>query len=148
LANLNCPGQIVITGGAQAIDKASLLCMEQGAKRVIPLEVSGAFHSSLMSGASTGLKQALENVPMRDPLVPVISNYTASPQEKAAQIKENLVYQIRSSVKWEESMRFILSRGVLNFVEFGPGKVLKGLMRKIEAGAQVLNIEKKEDILS
>lgn len=148
LANLNCPGQIVITGRAEAIDKASLLCIEQGAKRVIPLEVSGAFHSSLMSGASAGLKKALEVVPMRDPLVPVISNYTAYPQEKVTQIKDNLVYQIRSSVKWEESMKFILSKGVLNFIEFGPGKVLKGLMRNIDAGAEVVNIEKKEDILS
>ena len=146
LANLNCPGQIVITGRAEAIDKAFVLSMEQGAKRVIPLEVSGAFHSSLMSEASEGLKKALENIPMRDPLVPVISNYTACPQEKVSQIKDNLVYQIRSSVKWEESMRFILSNGVLNFIEFGPGKVLKGLMRKIEAGAEVVNIEKKEDI--
>ena len=148
VANLNCPGQIVITGRAEAIDKASLLSMEQGAKRVIPLEVSGAFHSSLMSEASVGLKKALENVSMRDPLVPVISNYTASPQERVDQIKDNLVYQIKSSVKWEESMKFILSKGVLNFIEFGPGKVLKGLMRKIEAGAQVVNVEKKEDILS
>jgi [acyl-carrier-protein] S-malonyltransferase len=146
LANLNCPGQIVITGRAEAIDKASVLCMEEGAKRVIPLEVSGAFHSSLMSEASAGLKEALENIPMKDPLVPVISNYTAYPQEKVAQIKDNLVYQIRSSVKWEESMKFILSKGVLNFIEFGPGKVLKGLMRKIDAAAQVVNIEKKEDI--
>ncbi len=148
LANLNCPGQIVITGRAEAIDKASILSIEQGAKRVIPLEVSGAFHSSLMSEASLGLKKALENITMRDPLFPVISNYTASPQEKAAQIKDSLVYQIRSSVKWEESMKFILSSGVLNFIEFGPGKVLKGLMRKIDATAQVMNIEKKEDILS
>ena len=147
LANLNCPGQIVITGRAEAIDKASLLSMEQGAKRVIPLEVSGAFHSSLMSEASLGLKKALENTLMKDPLVPVMSNYTAFPQEKVSQIKDSLVYQIRSSVRWEESMKFILSKGVSSFVEFGPGKVLKGLMRKIDAAAQVINIEKKEDIV-
>lgn len=148
LANLNSPGQIVITGKAEAIDKAALLCAKEGAKRVIPLEVSGAFHSSLMSEASEGLKKALESIPMKDPLIPVISNYTAAPQGKVIEIKDNLVYQIRSSVKWEESMRFILSQGVLNFVEFGPGKVLKGLMRKIDASAEVVNIEKKEDILS
>ncbi|MFA5286943.1 MAG: ACP S-malonyltransferase [Candidatus Omnitrophota bacterium] len=148
LANLNCPGQIVITGRAEAIDRASALCMEQGAKRVIPLEVSGAFHSSLMSEASLGLKKALENIPMRDPLVPVISNFTALPQEKVSQFKDNLVDQIRSSVRWEESIRFILSKEVSNFIEFGPGMVLKGLMRKIDLSAQVINIEKKEDILS
>lgn len=148
LANLNCPGQIVITGRAEAIDKASVLSMEQGAKRVIPLEVSGAFHSSLMLEAAAGLKRVLENVPMQDPLVPVISNYTALPQERVIQIKDNLVNQIRSSVKWEESMRLILSKGVVNFIEFGPNKVLKGLMRKIDAAAQVANIEKKEDFLN
>ncbi len=148
VANLNCPGQIVITGKAEVIDRASILSMEQGAKRVIPLEVSGAFHSSLMSEAAIGLKAALENVSMKDPLVPVISNYTAFPQERVVQIKDNLVNQIRSSVKWEGSMRFILSKGIVNFIEFGPNKVLKGLMRKIDAAAQVINVEKKEDIFN
>ena len=85
---------------------------------------------------------------MRPPAVPVISNYTALPQDEVAQIKENLVQQVRSSVKWEDSMRFILSKGINNFIEFGPGKVLKGLMRKIDSNAQVVNIEKKEDILN
>jgi [acyl-carrier-protein] S-malonyltransferase len=148
LANLNCPEQVVITGRVAEVDKTGELCLQGGAKRVIPLEVSGAFHSSLMSKASVGLKTTLENIPMKEPLIPVISNYTALPQEKAEEIKDNLVNQIRSSVKWEDSMRFILSKGIVNFVEFGPGKVLKGLMRKIDASAQVMNIEKKEDILN
>ena len=148
IANLNCPGQIVITGKSLAVDKAIDLCVSAGAKRVIPLEVSGGFHSSLMSEASEGLKEALEKIVMRPPAVPVISNYTALPQDEVAQIKENLVQQVRSSVKWEDSMRFILSKGINNFIEFGPGKVLKGLMRKIDSNAQVVNIEKKEDILN
>jgi len=146
IANLNCPGQVVITGKSEAIDRAIDLCNSAGAKRVIPLEVSGAFHSSLMSEASDGLKEALEKTALAKPLVPVISNYTALPQDKVVQIRENLVQQVRSSVRWEDSMRFILSKGITQFYEFGPGKVLKGLMRKIDAGAQVVNIEKKADL--
>jgi len=146
IANLNCPGQIVISGKSDSIDKAVLLCNEAGAKRVIPLEVSGAFHSSLMSQAAEGLREALNKSKIGAPIVPVISNYTALPQDKPEQIKENLVNQVRSSVRWEDSMRFILSKGITNFVEFGPGKVLKGLMRRIDSAAQVANVEKKADI--
>jgi [acyl-carrier-protein] S-malonyltransferase len=147
IANLNCPGQTVITGRAEAVEKAGELCTQAGAKRVIPLEVSGGFHSSLMTEASSGLKEALEKTSIQSPSVAVISNYTASPQEISSLIKDNLVYQIRSSVKWEDSMRFILSKGVSKFYEFGPGKVLKGLMRKIDSNASVVNIEKSTDIL-
>ncbi len=146
IANLNCPGQIVITGKAEAVNQAMELCNQSGAKRVIPLEVSGGFHSSLMFEASVELKLILDNLSISEPRVPVISNYTAQPQYKVGQIIENLVYQIRSSVRWEESMKFILSQGVTNFYEFGPGKVLKGLMRRIDSNAQVINIEKKSDI--
>ena len=146
IANLNSPGQIVISGKAEAIDKAIVLCNEAGAKRVISLEVSGAFHSSLMSEASVGLKETLDKTPINESCAPVISNYTALPQDKAPQIRENLVKQVCSSVKWEDSIRFMLSKGVTQFYEFGPGKVLKGLMRKIDPAAQVVNIEKREDI--
>jgi [acyl-carrier-protein] S-malonyltransferase len=146
IANLNCPGQVVITGKAEAVDQAMELCNQAGAKRVIPLEVSGGFHSSLMFEASVELKLILDNLSISEPRVPVVSNYTAQPQYKIGQIIENLVYQIRSSVRWEESMKFILSQGVTNFYEFGPGKVLKGLMRRIDSNAQVINIEKKSDI--
>lgn len=147
IANLNAPGQIVISGKAENIDKASKLCMEAGAKRVIELEVSGAFHSSLMFEASVEFKLVLDNSAITAPDLPVISNYTALPQYKVSQIKENLVYQMRSPVKWEDSMKFIVSKGVTKFYEFGPGRVLKGLMRRIDPSAQVINIEKKEDIL-
>jgi len=146
IANLNAPGQIVISGKKEALDQAKELCTQAGAKRVIELEVSGAFHSSLMSGASLELKEFLKEIPLSDPLVPVVSNYTARPQYKAVEIEENLVNQMHKSVRWEESMKFILSQGIMNFIEFGPGKVLKGLMRRIESGAQVVCIEKKEDI--
>lgn len=147
IANLNCPGQVVITGKAEAVNRAMELCSQAGAKRVIPLEVSGGFHSSLMLEASIELKHVLDKMPISEPGIPVVSNYTAQPQYKAGQIIENLVYQIKSSVRWEESMRYILSEGVTKFYEFGPGKVLKGLMRRIDSNAQVVNIEKPADIL-
>ena len=146
IANLNCPGQVVITGKAQAVEQAMELCAQAGAKRVIPLEVSGGFHSSLMFEASVELKLALDNISISEPKVPVVSNYTALAQYKVSQIIENLVNQIKGPVKWEESMKFMLSNGVTNFIEFGPGKVLKGLMRRIDSNVQVLNIEKSVDM--
>lgn len=146
IANLNCPGQVVITGKAEAVNQAMELCSQAGAKRVIPLEVSGGFHSSLMIEASVELKHVLDNISISEPAFPIVSNYTAQPQIQAGQIRENLVNQIKGSVRWEESMRYTLSEGVTKFYEFGPGKVLKGLMRRIDSNAQVINIEKKTDI--
>jgi [acyl-carrier-protein] S-malonyltransferase len=146
IANINAPGQIVISGKQDALGKASEMCLAQGAKRVIQLEVSGGFHSSLMFEASVELKQVLDNIPVSVPTVPVISNFTATPAYRVNQIKENLIYQVYSPVKWEDSMRFIVSQGVTKFFEFGPGKVLKGLMRRINENAQVINIEKAQDI--
>ncbi|MFA5101001.1 MAG: ACP S-malonyltransferase, partial [Candidatus Omnitrophota bacterium] len=146
IANLNCPGQTVITGTADAVAKASEACAAAGAKRVIQLEVSGGFHSSLMLEASVKLREILNGIQMHDADVPVISNYTALPQQKSSEIKANLVKQIHSSVRWEESMRYLLSQGVTKFIEFGPGKVLKGLMRRIDPDAAVSNIEKNDTI--
>jgi [acyl-carrier-protein] S-malonyltransferase len=146
VANINAPGQIVISGKQDAVGKASEMCLAQGAKRVIQLEVSGGFHSSLMFEASVELKQVLDNISVSPPVVPVISNFTAAPAYRGAQIKENLIYQMYSPVKWEDSMKFIVSQGVTKFLEFGPGKVLKGLMRRIDENAQVINIEKAQDI--
>ncbi len=148
IANLNCPGQVVITGKADAVLKAGELCSQAGAKRVILLEVSGGFHSSLMLEAAEKLEIALKGVAMNGPINPVISNYTAKPQDEVEVIRKNLIRQIHSSVRWEESMRYMLAQGVSKFFEIGPGKVLKGLMRKIEPGVQVVNIEKKEDIVA
>jgi len=147
VANINAPEQIVISGKKEAVDKARDLCEEAQAKRVVELEVSGAFHSSLMSEASAELKKYLNNTSFSKPEVAVISNYTAAPEEDISQIKENLIFQMHSPVKWEESMRYILSQGVNKFFEFGPGRVLKGLMRRIDNNAEVVSIEKKEDIL-
>lgn len=148
IANLNCPGQTVITGKAEAVLAASELCEKAGAKRVIALEVSGGFHSSLMSEASRELKKVLDGVALVNPSVPLVANFDARPQQNAAIIKENLAFQIHSSVRWEESMRFLLREGVTSYYEFGPGKVLKGLMRRIDSSAQVVTIEKKDDVVN
>ena len=149
LANLNCPGQIVISGKYEAIDQVKALALDQGAKKVIDLEVSGAFHSPLMQEAATEFEKFLEaTVTLKDPRIPLVSNVDALPKNKASQIKENLVKQIYSPVLWEDSMRFMLAQGIDKFFEFGPGKILKGLMRKIDPAAQVISIEKKEDILT
>lgn len=148
IANINSPGQIVISGKKESVELAMDLSVKAGAKRAIPLEVSGGFHSSLMLEASVELNKALDYLSISDPAVPVISNYTAQPENSAQEIKKNLVYQMYSSVRWEESMRFMCSQGAFKFYEFGPGKVLKGLMRRIEPDASVINIEKRDDVLN
>ncbi|MFH0935292.1 MAG: ACP S-malonyltransferase [Candidatus Omnitrophota bacterium] len=148
IANINAPNQIVISGKKEAVEEAIGLARSAGAKRVIELEVSGAFHSSLMSEAAEGLKVFLDKAQISPPGIPVVSNYTARPQERPEQIRENLRFQMYSPVKWSDSMKFILSQGVSKFFEFGPGKVLKGLMRRIDSNAEVISIEKKEDILA
>jgi len=148
IANLNCPGQIVISGGPKEIEAARLKAKDLGAKIAVLLEVSGAFHSSFMDGASKKLAAELEKIKINPPEIPFICNVSGSQVGSPAEIKANLIKQVASSVLWEDSMKFILSKGITNFIEFGPGKVLKGLMRRIDSNAQVVNIEKKEDILS
>ncbi|RJO65513.1 MAG: [acyl-carrier-protein] S-malonyltransferase [Candidatus Omnitrophota bacterium] len=148
IANINSPSQIVISGGAGEIEQAKVIAQERGAKRSILLEVSGAFHSPFMKEASAKLAKELDKVKIQSPRMPVVSNVTAKPVLCASEIKENLIAQVVSSVLWEDSMRYILAQGVSSFFEFGPGKVLKGLMGRIDANAQVKNIEKKDEVLS
>jgi len=146
VANINCPGQIVISGSAKSVEEAARIAEERGARRALFLEVSGAFHSSFMKQAASKLAEELKKVKINVPRIPLICNYTAQPTVDTTQIKENLIKQVAGSVLWQDSMRFILSNGISNFIEFGPGKVLKGLMRRIDEKARVGNIEKKEDI--
>lgn len=148
IANMNCPGQTVISGGVKEIEQAQALAKERGAKMAVMLEVSGAFHSSLMKEASLKLAKELDKINIVKPNIPVVSNVTAKPAGSAVEVKDNLIKQVSSPVLWEDTMKFILSKNVTTFFEFGPGKVLKGLMRRIDANVQVINIEKKEDILS
>ncbi len=148
IANINCPGQVVVSGGLKEIEQAREAAQLKGAKRAINLEVSGAFHSSLMKGASLKLAGELDKIKINIPGMPVVSNVTAKPVNSPGQIKENLIKQVASSVLWEESMKFILSQNIRNFIEFGPGRVLKGLMRRIDETAGVVSIEKKDDIVN
>jgi [acyl-carrier-protein] S-malonyltransferase len=148
IANLNCPGQVVISGDLDNIEKALILAKQKSARMAVLLEVSGAFHSSFMKGASVRLAAELEKAEFKTPDIPVISNVTAKPAATIREIKDNLIKQVASSVLWEDSMKFLLSQGIREFIELGPGNVLKGLMRRTEAQAQVVNIEKKEDILN
>lgn len=148
VANINCPGQIVISGGIKEIADAERLATEHQAKRTVILEVSGAFHSSFMKGASLKLAKELEKIKIDKPKMPVVSNVTAQPTVNPVEIKDNLIKQIVSSVLWEDSIKFMLSGGIKQFFEFGPGKVLKGLMRRIDSSVEVISIEKKQDILS
>ncbi len=146
VANINCPGQVVISGSPEAIQNAQVLAKEEGAKLAVILEVSGAFHSSFMQEASIKLAKELEKIPIKAPKFQVISNVTGKPASDVKEIKKNLIRQVSASVLWEDSIKLMLSKGVFDFIEFGPGKVLKGLMRRIDNNARVINIEKKVDI--
>ncbi|MGE8079195.1 ACP S-malonyltransferase [Peribacillus loiseleuriae] len=140
LANINCPGQIVISGSAAGVDKASNDAKEQGAKRAIPLDVSGPFHSVLMEPAASKLQSVLDAIDIRDTFVPVISNVTAQPVTAANDIKEKLIEQLYSPVLWEDSVKTLISLGVDTFIEVGPGKVLSGLIKKIDRSVTIYSV--------
>jgi [acyl-carrier-protein] S-malonyltransferase len=140
LANLNCPGQIVISGEAEKINQACELAKAKGAKRALPLTVAGAYHSQLMASAQPKLKAVLANVIFNEPSVEVISNVTAEPHGPVEEIREKLVAQVTSSVRWEASMRFLLAQGFTRFIELGPGTALSGFMKRIDKTAQMQNV--------
>lgn len=140
LANLNCPGQIVISGSADQLNRACEVAREKGAKRALPLPVAGAYHSRLMEIAQPKLKAVLTTVAIQPPLVPVISNVTAGPHGGPADIAQRLVEQVTASVRWEDSMRHLLSQGFTRFIELGPGTALSGFMKRIDKTAQMLNV--------
>lgn len=140
LANLNCPGQLVISGGAEQIARACELAKARGARRALPLPVAGAYHSPLMASAQPKLAAELARIPIQAPAVPVISNVTAQPHEAPDPIRARLVEQVTSSVRWEESVRYLLGQGFSRFIELGPGTALSGFLKRIDKNAQVLNV--------
>jgi len=146
IANYNCPGQIVITGEEAAVEKAGAALKEAGAKRVVPLKVSGPFHSKMLVGAGEKLRKVLDTVEIHTPEIPYIANVTADYVTDAADVKPLLMKQVSSSVRWEQTIRKMLADGVDTFIEIGPGKTLTGFMRKIDKNAKAFNIEKLEDI--
>ncbi len=146
VANFNSPEQIVITGDAEKVAEAAKIIEEQGAKRVIPLDVSGAFHSSLMQSAVPKFQEALNNAGFKKAAFPVVSNVNGQPADSPDEIRGNLAMQITSSVQWVDSVQYIAGQGVTDFLEIGPGNVLKGLIRKIDSSLKVHNIKKPEDL--
>lgn len=146
LANLNCPGQIVVSGSKEGVQALVERGKEIGAKRVIPLEVSGPFHSSLMKPASEKLAGVLSGLEMSRAAVPVVANVTARPVQDPAEIRELLVEQVHSSVLWEDSIAWLIEQGVDTFVEIGSGTVLAGLIKKIDRSVKVYGINSKEAI--
>lgn len=140
LANLNCPGQIVISGALDRIPAAVEAAKAKGAKKAIPLTVAGAYHSPLMAVAQPRLAAELARIEIRTPRVPVVSNVTAAPHGDAASIPQVLVDQVTSSVRWETGIRYLLGQGFTRFIEFGPGSALSGFMRRIDKTAQCFNV--------
>jgi [acyl-carrier-protein] S-malonyltransferase len=140
LANLNCPGQLVISGEAGNISRACELAKAKGAKRALPLPVAGAYHSPLMAGAQPKLQAELAAIKISAPLVPVISNVTAQAHGSPAEISARLVEQVTASVLWESSLRALLAQGYTRFIELGPGAALSGFMKRIDKTAQMLNV--------
>lgn len=146
IANYNCPGQIVITGEEDAAQAAVEKLTAAGAKRCVPLKVSGPFHSPLLVGAGEKLAKELEHVEIHDIQIPYIANVTADYVTDKADVKPLLEKQVSSSVKWQQTVERMIADGVDTFIEIGPGKTLSGFMRKINKEMKVYNVEKVEDL--
>jgi len=141
VANLNCPGQIVISGPSEKMGPACALAKAKGAMRAVPLPVAGAYHSPLMASVQPKLEAELARVTLSPLAIPVIANVIAQPHGDAGAIRGRLVEQVTSSVRWEESMRYLVGQGFTRFIELGPGRALSGFMKRISKSAQILNVE-------
>lgn len=146
IANYNCPGQIVITGEADAVARASEALKEAGARRVMPLKVSGPFHSAMLKGAGEKLAEELKNFEVQEFTVPYVTNVTAEYVTEPSQVKDLLARQVSSSVRWQQSVERMIAEGVDTFIEIGPGKTLTGFMKKIDKSVKAFNIQKLEDL--
>lgn len=146
IANYNCPGQIVITGMAEAVARAGEVLQAKGAKRVIPLNVSGPFHSPFLTTAGEQLGQALDQVELKSLTIPYVTNVTAQYVETISETKALLSAQVASSVRWQQSMELLIADGVDVFVEIGPGRTLAGFLKKIDRSVKVYNIAAWEDL--
>ena len=146
IANYNCPGQVVITGIPHAIKVASERLSEAGAKRILPLNVSGPFHSFMLKGAGDELESYLADITINKPVIPYVTNVTAEYVTDNAHIRELLGKQVHSSVKWQHSVEKMINNGADKFVEIGPGRTISGFIRKINSNVKVYNIQKFEDV--
>lgn len=146
LANINCPGQIVVSGSKEGVAAVGERVKEAGGKRAIPLEVSGPFHSSLMKEAAQRLADKLGAVSFQEPSIPVVANVTARPAESAENIRGLLVEQVYSPVLWEDTVAYLIAEGVDTFVEIGPGNVLTGLIKKMDKTVKLINVNTLESL--
>jgi [acyl-carrier-protein] S-malonyltransferase len=146
ISNINAPGQLVISGAVDALEKAAELARERGAKRLIPLNVSGAFHSTLMEPVLEEFNQFIQRFEFRKPRVPVVSNVTALPLTDATSIREELLSQLRRCIQWQASVEYMTRNGVTTYYEIGPGTVLSGLIRRISPDTDTINVSGVEDI--
>ncbi len=140
IANINCPGQLVISGAKDNLTKAAALAEARGAYRTIPLLVSGAFHTPLMQPAVDGMYQIMANISFAEPLVPIIANTTAQEITTAQLVKDELLRQLCNGVQWQRSIEYMIDKGISTFIEIGPGKVLSGLIKRINRNVRTLNI--------
>jgi [acyl-carrier-protein] S-malonyltransferase len=146
IANINCPGQIVISGAEENLNQTVELAKSRGAHRAIPLQVSGAFHTPLMQPAVDGMAQAIAELEFNDPTTPIIGNTTARPLTTARSVKEELLNQLCNCVQWQRSVEYMVGDGVSAFIEIGPGKVLAGLIKRIDRNVKILNIGDAESV--
>ena len=147
IANYNCPGQIVISGQEEAVHLAGETCKASGAKRVVPLKVSGPFHSKMLQGAGEKLKEELKKVEISDSFVPYIANVTADYVTKKEEVKPLLASQVSSSVRWQQTIERLLADGADEFIEIGPGRTLSGFVKKVNRDVKVSSIDKMEDFI-
>ncbi len=148
IANINCPGQLVISGAKENLTKAADLAAARGARRTVALAVSGAFHTPLMQSAVDGMAEAIADLPFRDPLIPVIANTTAQPLTTVEMVKEELLRQLCHGIDWQRSIEYMVEKEVSTFLEIGPGKVLSGLVKRIDGNVKTINIGDAEAIKS
>jgi len=146
ISNINCPGQIVISGATQALAEANRLARTKGVRVIIPLKVSGAFHSALMEPVIAEFSEIVSSFSFYPPAIPVVSNVTAQPLTNVDSIKEELVKQLRNCIQWQGSVEYMVRKGVYAFYEIGPGRVLSGLLRRINSEIQIFNISGTEDM--
>jgi [acyl-carrier-protein] S-malonyltransferase len=140
MANVNCPGQLVISGASENLAEAASLAKARGAQRTIPLPVSGAFHTPLMQSAIDGLSEVIAALPFHDPLIPIVANTSAQPMTNAEQVEAELLNQLSNGVQWQRSIEYMINDGVSTFIEIGPGEVLSGLIRRINKDVKTINI--------
>jgi [acyl-carrier-protein] S-malonyltransferase len=144
IANINCPGQIAVSGAAEPLARAAELAKSRGAQRVVPLQVSGAFHSRLMEPASQGMARATSGLDFRDAAIPIVANTTALPITDGGAIRSELLEQLLHCVQWQKSVEHMIGQGVTTFIEIGPGQVLTGLIKRISREVTAVSVEKKD----